>query len=79
MCDKDPGDACQGLHKYTSLRCDVILPYAFLIALQTSMAHLGNVVSTQQDCQEVLSFLLAAHTSDLMPTLSHAVGQDGLP
>ena len=66
------------LEEYTSLRCDVILPYAFLSALQTSMAHLGNVVSTQQDCQEVLSFLLAAHTSGLTLSLPHAVCQEGL-
>ena len=65
------------LEEYLSDRCDVILPYALLVALQTSMAHLGNVVSTQQDCQEVLSFLLAAHTSGLTLSLPHAACQDG--
>ena len=67
------------LSEYTSLRWDVILPCAFLSALQTSMAHLDNVVSTQQDCQEVLSFLLAAHTSGLTLSSPRAVCQDGLP
>ena len=65
------------LEEYLSHRCDVILPYTFLVALQISMGHLGNVVSTQQDCQEVTSFLLAAHTSGLTLSYPHAACQDG--
>ena len=66
------------LLEYTSTRRNVILPHAFLAALQSEMARLGDLASTQQDVKEVLSFLLGAHTSGLTLSLPHSLCKDGV-